>query len=337
MWLTRSAWCRPRRTTMPAAPSAAGPSQMAMPPLARQLLPAARRHLSSLSMRLAPAPMALCPAQSPRPAAGKQLCSSDGFVPQRGCPCLCCRCNACMLCQGSHCTQEQSSAACGLQMVLRNHCHWHLQPPAADHAMVGSCCLQSGSCLCRMAAGCYLWRAESHHHDAYRPVCACSAPAPEANGALEERRGSHSAASCSHGGADCSALTSACSESTYQWINYFLHTGRLSINGLRMSKSLKNFITIRCPFTPPRYILRTATQHGVSGIQGVSSMGLVQLHAMEASDVSVLHQRASSGHTLPPAMLEHLLAGKRARRYTVPTAAWQVRSAGSISVADQLF
>jgi cysteinyl-tRNA synthetase len=28
------------------------------------------------------------------------------------------------------------------------------------------------------------------------------------------------------------------------WINYFLHTGHLHIEGLKMSKSLKNFITI---------------------------------------------------------------------------------------------
>ena len=31
----------------------------------------------------------------------------------------------------------------------------------------------------------------------------------------------------------------------YQWVNYFFHAGRLNIAGLKMSKSLKNFITIR--------------------------------------------------------------------------------------------
>lgn len=31
-----------------------------------------------------------------------------------------------------------------------------------------------------------------------------------------------------------------------QWVNYFMHSGHLSINGLKMSKSMKNFITIRC-------------------------------------------------------------------------------------------
>eukprot|EP00294_Goniomonas_avonlea_P008277 CAMPEP_0114544762 /NCGR_PEP_ID=MMETSP0114-20121206/3046_1 /TAXON_ID=31324 /ORGANISM="Goniomonas sp, Strain m" /LENGTH=723 /DNA_ID=CAMNT_0001729157 /DNA_START=19 /DNA_END=2190 /DNA_ORIENTATION=- len=30
-----------------------------------------------------------------------------------------------------------------------------------------------------------------------------------------------------------------------QWVNYFLHTGHLHIEGMKMSKSLKNFITIR--------------------------------------------------------------------------------------------
>lgn len=31
----------------------------------------------------------------------------------------------------------------------------------------------------------------------------------------------------------------------HQWVDYFLHTGHLNIEGLKMSKSLKNFITIR--------------------------------------------------------------------------------------------
>ena len=30
-----------------------------------------------------------------------------------------------------------------------------------------------------------------------------------------------------------------------QWVNYFMHCGHLNIEGLKMSKSLKNFITIR--------------------------------------------------------------------------------------------
>ena len=30
-----------------------------------------------------------------------------------------------------------------------------------------------------------------------------------------------------------------------QWVNYFIHTGHLAIDGLKMSKSLKNFITIK--------------------------------------------------------------------------------------------
>lgn len=34
-------------------------------------------------------------------------------------------------------------------------------------------------------------------------------------------------------------------EGCRQWVNYFLHAGHLNIEGLKMSKSLKNFITIR--------------------------------------------------------------------------------------------
>lgn len=30
-----------------------------------------------------------------------------------------------------------------------------------------------------------------------------------------------------------------------QWVNYFMHAGHLNIAGLKMAKSLKNFITIR--------------------------------------------------------------------------------------------
>lgn len=40
------------------------------------------------------------------------------------------------------------------------------------------------------------------------------------------------------------AQSEACS-GNHQWINYFLHTGHLHIEGQKMSKSLKNFITIR--------------------------------------------------------------------------------------------
>ncbi len=35
------------------------------------------------------------------------------------------------------------------------------------------------------------------------------------------------------------------SDECHQWVNYFTHTGHLHIEGLKMSKSLKNFVTIR--------------------------------------------------------------------------------------------
>lgn len=41
------------------------------------------------------------------------------------------------------------------------------------------------------------------------------------------------------------AQSEACLDNCQQWVNYFTHTGHLHIEGLKMSKSLKNFITIR--------------------------------------------------------------------------------------------
>jgi cysteinyl-tRNA synthetase len=41
-------------------------------------------------------------------------------------------------------------------------------------------------------------------------------------------------------------LTARC-----RWVHYFLHTGHLHIEGRKMSKSLKNFLTIR--FYPNHY------------------------------------------------------------------------------------
>lgn len=40
------------------------------------------------------------------------------------------------------------------------------------------------------------------------------------------------------------AQSEACFDN-YQWVNYFLHTGHLHIEGQKMSKSLKNFITVQ--------------------------------------------------------------------------------------------
>jgi cysteinyl-tRNA synthetase len=35
------------------------------------------------------------------------------------------------------------------------------------------------------------------------------------------------------------------SDTAHEWVNYFLHVGHLNIKGLKMSKSLKNFITVK--------------------------------------------------------------------------------------------
>ena len=50
---------------------------------------------------------------------------------------------------------------------------------------------------------------------------------------------------CGGGGQASGAAPADASPATRQWVNYFLHSGHLSIDGLKMSKSLKNFVTIR--------------------------------------------------------------------------------------------
>ena len=45
-------------------------------------------------------------------------------------------------------------------------------------------------------------------------------------------------------------------EKQHQWVNYFLHLGHLSISGAKMSKSLKNFVTIREAFSRGDYTPR---------------------------------------------------------------------------------
>ncbi|KAH8910068.1 hypothetical protein BR93DRAFT_943882 [Coniochaeta sp. PMI_546] len=42
-----------------------------------------------------------------------------------------------------------------------------------------------------------------------------------------------------------------------QWVNYFLHMGHLSISGMKMSKSLKNFTTVRDALQQPEWTSRS--------------------------------------------------------------------------------
>ncbi|KAJ6261588.1 hypothetical protein Dda_4258 [Drechslerella dactyloides] len=43
----------------------------------------------------------------------------------------------------------------------------------------------------------------------------------------------------------CTASSGVVGQDKHQWVNYFLHMGHLSISGAKMSKSLKNFVSIR--------------------------------------------------------------------------------------------
>jgi cysteinyl-tRNA synthetase len=73
------------------------------------------------------------------------------------------------------------------------------------------------------------------------------------NSAIEKLNGSgHSGLDIHAGGVDLKfphheneIIQSEAYLNSHQWTNYWLHTGHLNIKGLKMSKSLKNFITIR--------------------------------------------------------------------------------------------
>jgi cysteinyl-tRNA synthetase len=65
----------------------------------------------------------------------------------------------------------------------------------------------------------------------------------------QDGNGGAAAAAAAGAGSGASSAPSA-HECCHQWVNYFLHSGHLEIEGLKMSKSLKNFVTVREALTP---------------------------------------------------------------------------------------
>lgn len=76
-------------------------------------------------------------------------------------------------------------------------------------------------------------QAEAHHQEEWEMCSAASS------------NGEASSDPCRAVAAAASGNTLLNGSAQWQWVNYFLHTGHLSISGLKMSKSLKNFISIR--------------------------------------------------------------------------------------------
>jgi cysteinyl-tRNA synthetase len=66
-----------------------------------------------------------------------------------------------------------------------------------------------------------------------------------------------------------------------QWVNYFLHAGHLNIDGLKMSKSLKNFITIRDAL-------------GMNGKSGHTARQLRMLFLLQSWDKGMNYQRQNT-------------------------------------------
>ena len=94
-----------------------------------------------------------------------------------------------------------------------------------------------------------------------------------------------------------------------QTVNYFAHTGHLHIRGLKMSKSLKNFITIR------------QALEGVDGLEGVrpSTMRimfcLVQYNAPCDYSDNMCGAASSLHHAVGVAVRESTRLAKGPRRF----------------------
>ena len=69
-------------------------------------------------------------------------------------------------------------------------------------------------------------------------------------------------------------------------MNYFLHTGHLHIEGLKMSKSLKNFITIDVRTTRPSF----PSNRGADGIF-LGDTGEVYRETIEISVLDTIVER----------------------------------------------
>lgn len=82
-----------------------------------------------------------------------------------------------------------------------------------------------------------------------------------------------------------------------QWVNYFLHTGHLHIQGLKMSKSLKNFITIDvsslCEDQCETLLMRGVTG-SIANLDSASATTCVYDASVERQDGS--HTRRPIGH-----------------------------------------
>lgn len=95
------------------------------------------------------------------------------------------------------------------------------------------------------------------------------------------------------------AINGACD--CHQWVNYFLHLGHLHIEGLKMSKSLKNFITIRC--VP----LQAWSQHGncAAVLQRPVNLPALSVHSpfcpLQGS-AGQLHSAAAAADDVPAAV-----------------------------------
>lgn len=162
------------------------------------------------------------------------------------------------------------------------------QPPAgAGRARLGGLQLsvpcRPAGCGLQIAPRALFWAALRHAAE-HAPTAAPTKTNPHTSFAT-------AAAACPQ----AEAYFHACPGGCQQWVNYFLHAGHLGIEGLKMSKSLKNFITIRwaggrtmaCGPPNTRRWFGLAFRFGAAPVAG----SLCSLGRQTAGEVPLLHLR----------------------------------------------
>ena len=142
----------------------------------------------------------------------------------------------------SHSVWVQRTACWGAVSVFfcahAPHARWHASPPAqtcSSTSLFQACCRSP----CAISAmPCHLLSLERSHAPVFE------GPMWSAQAYYADRSAGHAGCSCNGGSAAAAAAADGAGGG--RWVNFWLHSGHLSIEGLKMSKALKNFITIRC-------------------------------------------------------------------------------------------
>jgi cysteinyl-tRNA synthetase len=112
-----------------------------------------------------------------------------------------------------------------------------------------------------------------------------------------------------------------------QWVNYFLHTGHLSIEGQKMSKSLKNFITIREALGKysPRQLRLAFLTTAWDGPMDFKDDVMEEMKSLEEklcvwfSKAELIHEKVEAGDIQGAPSDDHQIVNGLIEKYSLPT------------------